>query len=75
MYMLRNILLKILQVILSGIVAFAVDYAFAAVTAEYLQRMPRPLMWIILILLAGGSGTGMYKLLGWVDKRVGGEHW
>ena len=62
--------MKMLQVVLSAVVAFAVDYAFAELTAEYVQQMPYPLKLAILILLAGGSGTGMYKLLGWLDKRL-----
>jgi hypothetical protein len=73
--MLRKILLKVLQVFLSGVVAFAVDYAFAVVTAERLQHIPEPLVWVILILLAGGSGYGMYELLGRFNGGSGHNRW
>jgi len=74
-YMLRNVLLTALRVILSIITAFAIDYAFAEATAESLQQIPRPFAWVILILLAGGSGYGMYKFLGLFDDRVRDDRW
>jgi hypothetical protein len=73
--MLRYILLKVIRVILSIITGLAIDYGFAEVTAERLQQMPRPLVWVILILLAGGSGYGMYKLLGLFNGRVRDNRW
>jgi len=66
-----NMLLKVVRWIISIGTALAIDYGFSEVTAERLQQMPRPLVGIILILLAGGSGYGMYKLLGLFNDRVG----
>ena len=73
--MLQKILMKTLQVFLSCVVAFAVDYGFAEVTAEYVQQMPSHVKGIMLIILAGLSGYGMYKLLGRLDRRIRGEYW
>lgn len=72
---LLNILLKVVRWIISIVTAFAIDYGFFKVNAEYLQQMPRPPVGVILILLAGGSGYGMYKLLGLFNGRGGHNHW
>jgi hypothetical protein len=69
--MLRKILEKGLQVFLSSVVAFAVDYAFAEAIEAGLLQMSRPLEVIMLVLLAGGSGYGMYKLLSHFDGWFG----
>jgi len=71
----RYTLLKVMRYIISIGTAFAIDYGFAEVYAERLQQMPHPLVWLILILLAGGSGTGMYKLLGLFDDRIWDDRW